>query len=370
MLIIKDEIPNYSKGVNIMKKKLELRTIDWLVRNTKSQKKYFESFMDFITTNYREMPSKEKIEEIVKAIEKEKFSFAFSYILNAENFSAVDGLARIYAFCKIKNKSPEIYEKIKEKEVPIIFVDKIDFSEEAKEYENINQGNKNKDLVPAKLVQNFANRNKSSANKEKGLCVTKIEFLCYELAKVLNSEHNYWRYKINFGDVEINENDFETISCIDFINSTKILVSKLEKLEIIDIKLETGYGIEKNAEILKNIFFEIWNMMICNFENAFIKEKGKIIQSAFGTEVVSKYVMLLIKQMEVENIEIDEFSLVSRIRNCIINIDEVKLYNEFAERIEWFSAWEKKGEIGRFINTDSRFARNLAANILIMGTEK
>ena len=74
--------------------------------------------------------------------------------------------------------------------------------------------------------------------------------------------------------------------------------------------------------------------------------------------------------MEVENIEIDEFSLVSRIRNCIINIDEVKLYNEFAERIEWFSAWEKKGEIGRFINTDSRFARNLAANILIMGTEK
>ena len=353
-----------------MKKKLEFRTVEWLAKNTKSQIKYFESFMDFITTNYRDEPSKEKMEEIVKAIEKEKFSFVFPYILNAENFSAVDGLARIYAFCEIKNRNPELYKRIKEKEVPVIFVDEIDFSEEAKEYENINQGNKNKDLVPAKLVQKFANRNKSFADKERGLYVTKIEFLCYELAKILNNKHNYWRYKINFGNIKINENDFETISCIDFINSTKILVSKLEKLKIIDIKLETGYGIEKNVEILKNIFFEIWNMMICNFESAFIKEKGKIIQSAFGTEVISKYIMLLIKQMEDENIEIDEFSLLNRIKKCIINIDEVKLYNEFAERIEWFLAWEKKGEIGCFINTDNRFARNLAANILIMGTEK
>lgn len=353
-----------------MKKKLEFRTVEWLAKNTKSQRKYFESFMDFITTNYRDEPDKEKVNEIVNAIEKEKFSFVFPYILNMENFSAIDGLARIYAFCKIKNRNSKIYEKIREKEVPVIFLDEFEFSEEAKEYENINQGNGNRDLVVAKLVQNFANRNKSSADKEKGLCLTKIEFLCYELAKVLNTEHNYWRYKISFGNRKINENDFETVSCIDFINSTKVLVSKLEKLGIIDIKLETGYEIEKKVEILKNIFFEIWNMMICNFENAFIKEKGKIIQSAFGSAVVSKYVMLLIKQMEDENMEIDEFSLVNRIKNCIINIDEVKLYNEFAERIEWFSAWEEKGQIGNFINTDSRFARNLAANILIMGTEK
>lgn len=284
-----------------MKRHLEFKTVDWLVRNTKPQRKYFESFIEFITTNYRDTPSKEKTEEVVKAIEKEKFSFAFSYILNAENFSAVDGLARIYAFCEIKNRNPEIYEKIREKEVPVIFLDELDFSEEAKEYENINQGNKNKDLVPAKLVQKFSSRNKSSKDKEVGLRLTKIEFLCYELAKVLNSEHNYWRYKINFGDTKINESDFETISCTDFINSTKNLVSKLEKLKIIDIKLETGYGIEKAVETLKNIFFEIWNMMVCNFENAFIKEKG---------------------------------------------------------------------QIGRFINSDSKFARNLAANILIMGTEK
>lgn len=353
-----------------MKKQLEFRTVEWLVKNTKPQRKYFESFMDFIMTNYRDIPSKEKIGEIVKAIEKEKFSFVFPYILNAENFSAVDGLARIYAFCEIKNRNSEIYKKIREKEVLVIFIDELDFLEEAKEYENINQGNKNRDLVPAKLVQNFANRNKSSADKEKGLRSTKIEFLCYELAKVLNAEHNYWRYKINFGNKKINENDFETVSCTDFINSTKVLVSKLEKLGIIDIRLETGYGIEKTVETLKNIFFEIWNMMVFNFENAFIKEKGKIIQSAFGTAVVCKYVMLLIKQVEDENTEIDEVSLIIRIKNCIINADKVELYNEFAERFERFDVWDEKGEIGRFINTDSRFARNLATNILIMKTEK
>lgn len=353
-----------------MKKKLEFRTVEWLAKNTKPQRKYFESFMDFITSDYRDEPDKEKVNEIADAIVKEKFSFAFPYILNAENFSAIDGLARIYAFCEIKNRNSKIYEKIREKEVPVIFLDELEFSEEAKEYENINQGNGNRDLVVAKLVQNFANRNKSLADKEKGLRLTKIEFLCYELAKVLNAEHNYWRYKINFGNKKINENDFETVSCTDFISSTKVLVSKLEKLGIIDIRLETGYGIEKAVETLKDIFFEIWNMMVCNFENAFIKEKGKIIQSTFGVGVTSKYVMLLIKQMEDENMEIDEFSLVNRIKNCIINIDEVSLYNEFAERIEWFSAWEKKGGIGRFINTDSRFARNLATNILIMGTEK
>ena len=185
-----------------MKKELELKTVDWLVRNTKPQRKYFESFMDFMTTNYRDMPSKEKIEEIVKAIEKEKFSFVFPYILNAENFSAVDGLARIYAFCEIKNRNPELYKRIKEKEIAVIFLDELDFPEEAKEYENINQGNKNRNLVPAKLVRNFANRNKSSADKEKGLRSTKIEFLCYELAKALepkledeNLSHDaFWRY--------------------------------------------------------------------------------------------------------------------------------------------------------------------------------
>ncbi len=66
--------------------------------------------------------------------------------------------------------------------------------------------------------------------------------------------------------------------------------------------------------------------MNCNFENAFIKEKGKIIQSAFGVGVVSKYVMLLIKQMEDENTEIDEVSLIIRIKNCIINADKVELF--------------------------------------------
>lgn len=180
----------------------------------------------------------------------------------------------------------------------------------------------------------------------------------------MNTEHNYWRYKINFGDAEINENDFETISCIDFINSTKPLVSKLEKLGIIDIRLETGYGIEKAVETLKDIFFEIWNIMICNFENAFIKEKGKIIQSAFGTAVVSKCVVLLIKQMEDKKIEIDEFTLIDEIKKYIINSDKVEVYNELSERFEWFDVWNEKGEIGRFINTDSMFARNLAANIL------
>lgn len=353
-----------------MKKQLELKTVDWLVRNTKPQRKYFESFMDFMTTNYRDVPSKEKIEEIFKSIEKEKFSFVLPYILNAKNFSAVDGLARIYAFCEIKNRNSEIYKKIREKEVLVIFIDELDFLEEAKEYENINQGNGNRDLVTTKLIQNFANRNKSSADKEKGLRSTKIEFLCYELAKVLNTEHNYWRYKINFSDVKISENDFETISCADFINSTKLLVSKLEKLGIIDIRLETGYGIEKTVGTLKDIFFEIWNMMVCNFENAFIKEKGKIIQSSFGTAVVCKYVMLMTKQMEDENIEINEVSLIIRIKNCIINADKTELYNEVSERFEWFDVWNEKGEIGRFINTDSRFARNLATNILIMKTEK
>lgn len=353
-----------------MKKQLELKTVEWLAKNTKPQRKYFESFTDFITTNYRDTPSKEKIEEIANAIVKEKFSFTFPYILNAENFSAVDGLARIYAFCEIKNRNPEFYEKIRGKEVPAIFLDELDFSEEAKEYENINQGNGNRDLVVAKLVQNFANRNKSSKDKEEDLYATKIEFLCYELAKVLNAEHNYWRYKINFGNKKINENDFETVSCTDFISSTKVLVSKLEKLGIIDIKLETGYEIEKNVEILKNIFFEIWNMMICNFENAFIKEKGKIIQSAFGTAVVSKYVMLLIKQMEDENMEIDEFILIDEIKKCIINSDKSETYNELSEKFEQFDVWNEKGEIGRFINTDRWFARNLAANILIMRTEK
>ena len=353
-----------------MEKQLEFRTIDWLTKNTKPQRKYFESFMDFITNNYRDIPSKEKMEKIVKEIEKKKFSFTFPYILNAKNFSAVDGLARIYAFCEIKNRNPEFYEKIKEKEVPVIFLDKLDFSDEAKEYEKINRGNGNRNLVVAKLVQNFANRNKSSADKEKGLRLTKIEFLCYELAKVLNAEHNYWRYKINFGDIKINENDFRTISCTDFINSTKNLVSKLEKLGIIDIRLETGYEIEKTVRTLKDIFFEIWNMMVCNFENAFIKEKGKIIQSAFGTAVVSKYVMLLIKQMEDKKIEIDEFTLIDKIKKSIINADKVEAYNEFSKRFEWLDAWNEKGEIGRFINTDSRFARNLATNILIMKTEK
>jgi hypothetical protein len=353
-----------------MKKQLEFRTVEWLAKNTKPQRKYFESFMDFITSNYRDEPDKEKVNEIVDAIVKEKFSFTFPYILNAENFSAVDGLARIYAFCEIKNRNPELYKRIKEKEVAVIFLDELDFSEEAKEYENINQGNGNRDLVVAKLVQNFANRNKSSKDKEEGLYATKIEFLCYELAKVLNAEHNYWRYKINFGNKKINENDFETVSCTDFISSTKVLVSKLEKLGIIDIKLETGYEIEKNVEILKNIFFEIWNMMICNFENAFIKEKGKIIQSAFGTAVVSKYVMLLIKQMEDENMEIDEFILIDEIKKCIINSDKSETYNELSEKFEQFDVWNEKGEIGRFINTDRWFARNLAANILIMRTEK
>ena len=353
-----------------MKKQLEFRTVEWLVKNTKPQRKYFESFMDFIMTNYRDIPSKEKIGEIVKAIEREKFSFIFPYILNAKNFSAVDGLARIHAFCEIKNRNPEIYKKIREKEVPVIFLDELDFSEEAKEYENINQGNGNRDLVPSELVQKFVNRNKSSKDKEKGLHLTKIEFLCYELAKVLNTEHNYWRYKINFGNKKINENDFETVSCTDFINSTKILVSRLEKLGIIDIRLETGYGIEKTVGTLKDIFFEIWNMMVCNFENAFIKEKGKIIQSAFGTAVVSKYVMLLIKQMEDKKIEIDEFTLIDKIKKSIINADKVEAYNEFSKRFEWLDAWNEKGEIGCFINTDSRFARNLATNILIMKTEK
>lgn len=70
-----------------MEKQLEFRTIDWLVKNTKPQRKYFESFMDFITGDYRNKPNKEKVNEIVKAIESEKFSFAFPYILNSSTFT-------------------------------------------------------------------------------------------------------------------------------------------------------------------------------------------------------------------------------------------------------------------------------------------
>lgn len=178
-----------------MKKELATKKID--LENTKPLKKYFNGFIDFINTNYRGTIEETKVEEIVKSIKKEKFSYIFPYIVNAKTFSVIDGLARISALKKIKNQEPKIYEKIKKNEVQIIFLAELDFSSEAKEYQNINRGNKNKNLIPAKLVQKFANRNKSSSDKEKGLRLTKIEFLCYELAKVLNAEHNYWRYKFD-----------------------------------------------------------------------------------------------------------------------------------------------------------------------------
>ena len=69
-----------------MKKQVEFKTIEWLINNTKSQKKYFKSFMDFITTNYRDTPSEEKIEEIVKAIEEKNFSYAFYFFLTPKIF--------------------------------------------------------------------------------------------------------------------------------------------------------------------------------------------------------------------------------------------------------------------------------------------
>ena len=70
------------------------------------------------------------------------------------------------------------------------------------------------------------------------------------------------------------------------------------------------------------------------------------------------------KVAKLKKIEIDEFTLIDEIKKYIINSDKVEVYNELSERFEWFDVWNEKGEIGRFINTDSMFARNLAANIL------
>lgn len=36
-----------------MKKELATKKIEWLLENTKPLKKYFNSFIDFINTNYR-----------------------------------------------------------------------------------------------------------------------------------------------------------------------------------------------------------------------------------------------------------------------------------------------------------------------------
>ena len=170
------------------------KTVDWLVKNTR-----VNVFNPITFEGYQRSIDKKHCEKIVSYLQRD-FFLPTSIICACKNsyteeekLYIVDGQHRVHAFQLLKEQNPERYNEIRDKELSVIVLEKVQEEVEIDTFITINKTSKKVDTSLAYVLKNKINYNRAS----KDISISKREYLSVELASILNNSEeslmNLWQ---------------------------------------------------------------------------------------------------------------------------------------------------------------------------------
>ena len=276
------------------------KTIDWLINNS-------EVFVfDPLTFKgyQRELEEAHWKKIINYIIDNDDFFFPTSIICACDEvytdnsrLRIVDGQHRIQAFRELEKIHKDKYDKILDKELPIIVLEKIPLTKEIETFININKKGKKVDTSLA-TVLNHTISDKDDLEKRKA----KIEYIAVEVARELSlKEGNIWENQICFEGNAKKHNQLISINA--FVRSTQFLLSNLDNSGIQIINWDSKIELEQCKIECINLIMYIWELIIKKWPELFSKTVGSnsIIQGPIGYSSINKFIVFLLKKNTINN---------------------------------------------------------------------
>lgn len=297
------------------------KTVDWLVEHTSV--KVFTP-VDF-SKGYQRKIDEKHCDDLVKYLTSPDHAFFLptaiicatdntpktkDYIDDPEqNLFIVDGQHRVEAFRRIKSIAPERYSKIRDLELPIIVLNKVDRSLEIDTFITINKTSKRVDTSLALVLKNMIN---SGAAED--LTIPKRDYIAVEVARALNGDGDcaikseLWNNRIKYDGPT--KYTLQLLSLNAFVKSTRTLLRALESKDL--IKLEWHNEETANALIRKlaKTINQIWDVVRIKWAPVFEKdlEMRRIIQGSNGFTSINRFLVLMIKNSKDWIIELEQFA--------------------------------------------------------------
>lgn len=267
------------------------KTVDWLVNNTSV------SVFDPVNfTGYQRQIDNRHCMRIVEFLKKDFFMPTAIICATDDTFQdnsilrIVDGQHRVNAFRIMKTDCPERYDQIKDYELPVIVMAKVDENTEIDTFITINKTSKKVDTSLALVLKNKMNKYNTSDD----LSMPKAEYIAVELAQLLNYNDdpgNIWFDKILFEGNP--KNTTQLISLNAFVKSTRFLLRNMEKVDLISLNWNSQGEIDACLEICYKLISSIWSVLRNKWPDLFNSDLNnrRIIQGAIGYTAFNKVIV-------------------------------------------------------------------------------
>ena len=299
------------------------KTVDWLVSHTEV------AVFDPITfQGYQRQIDSKHCDRIVDFLKKDDF-FLPTAIVCAVNgnlnentvLRIVDGQHRVKAFEMLQQCDIDRYEQIKDFEVPVIILVDVDETTEIDTFITINKTSKKVDTSLALVLKNKINKYSNPDT----LSMSKAEYIAVELAQELCFNEmlpSMWTNRILFEGSP--KNTYQLISLNAFVKSTRQLLNKLHRNNLISLSWTTSDELDKCLNDSRDLILSIWQTIRNRWPKLFgaYIEDQRIIQGAIGFSAFNRVVMHLIDHGSIRDVE----SLCTKFSSAIgtISIPEEK----------------------------------------------
>lgn len=267
----------------------DVKTVDWLINNTN-----VDFFDPTKFTGYQRKINDKHCDKIVRYIEENPFFLPTPIICAIdgeyscdEELRIVDGQHRIEAFRRLKKKNFELYSRIKDKQIPVIILEKADKIVEIETFITINKTSKKVDTSLALVLKNAINYKEISNSKD----LIKRDYLSVEVARLLNdSEESVWYNRISFEETP-RKGEYQLISLNAFVRPTRLLIKNLYDNNLLKMNFNNNSNIKDEIQTLYNYINKTWGMIEKKWPEAFTNEESgiRIIQGPIGYSSLTKF---------------------------------------------------------------------------------
>lgn len=322
------------------------KTVDWLVNNTR-----VKTFDSVKFTGYQRKVNPDHVNKIVEYLKHSDFYLPTAIICASEDsvnedtkLNIVDGQHRIEAFKALKEKDTSLYDKISDKELPVIILEKPSESLEVNTFITINKTSKKVDTSLAYVLKNKISRELGGSESP---VLTRREYLAVELAMLLNQSDTIWQRRISL-EGNPTKRSYETISLNSFVNSMKALINHLNQRKIIEIDWQNESEFKEIIEKIRDIYVFIWEQIRKKWPELLDSNPihESVLQGTIGVTSINKYIILQLHQ--------------------VVSINDISSLKKYIER--WFKdlnieskEWHKGGRLSQF---SSASGFNIVAKIL------
>lgn len=268
------------------------KTVEWLVNNTAV------SVFDPISfQGYQRHIDEKHCKKIVEFLKKDFFMPTAVICATDEEFTEegalriVDGQHRVHAFRMLREEAPERYAQLRDYEIPVIVMAKVDLKTEIDTFITINKTSKKVDTSLALVL-----RNKLNKGRTEDLTVSKSEYIAVELAQRLNFEdpESIWFDKILFEGNPKQTSQF--ISLNAFVKSTRVLVNHLYRAGMISLDWQSQEDIRACTDECCYVVRAVWRIVQQTWYALFAAdpEKRRIIQGSIGYTSINRTVCAML----------------------------------------------------------------------------